>query len=682
MFQQKTDRIYFQSSSNKETKELQSMLSSLDIELQLEAMKQIIASLSLGQDVSELFPYVINCIRTKSIPLKKLIYLYIIHYAKEKPDLVILGVASFASDAKSGESPMIRGLAIRAMSYIQVDTIAPYLAEILAQGLKDEDAYVRKNAAISVSKLYMIKEDIVNENGLIDNLNELLDDSNGTVVANALISLDEIGTLCGKSVIKMKGKTLGKILNALSETSEWSQVVILDSIAKLKPKQGKQIEAILQGVFPRLSHNNPSVVMGAVKIITKFIDLIESEEKRNTYMNKVSKSIMTLMNSEYEIQYVILRGLYALIQKKPNLFTDNYKFFFVQYNEPIYLKIEKIQLLYKLCNDNNFENVIKELKIYATTELNNDIIKQCVKYIGYIGLKYEKSIELCVSIFNEFFDSSSEVLLNEVSIASRDIIRKYKSSSYQLLQKINADLILNVLTDNEAKSSLIFLIGEYCNLIPESNDYIAELIESYNSNSTSSDIKLQILNTAVKNFINKPDEKNSENIVKLCLKKGAEESENPDVRDRAYFFWRLLENEPDLVKEMFNAAKPNFTVKEETIIPDNIVDDMISNITNLSSVYHCLSQDLLMKEEEEEIFNKEQFVSLEDTKGKEEKKPQQDKPVQNVNVDLLGLNLSTEKKEEKKTTLAEDMKDIFSSLSTTTNQEKEVKVGDNTFTFE
>ena len=680
MFQQKTDRIYFQSSSNKETKELQSMLSSLDIDLQTEAMKQIIASLSLGQDVSELFPNVINCIRTKSIPLKKLIYLYIIHYAKEKPDLVILGVASFASDAKSGESPMIRGLAIRAMSYIQVETIAPYLAEILSQGLKDEDAYVRKNAAISVSKLYLIKEDIVTENGLIDSLNELLDDSNGTVVANALISLDEIGSLCGKSVIKMKGKTLGKILNALSETSEWSQVVILDSIVKLRPKQGKQIEAILQGVLPRLSHNNPSVVMGAVKIITKFIDLVETEEKRKAYMNKVTKSIMSLMNSDYEIQYVILRGMYALIQKKPALFQDNYKFFFVQYNEPIYLKIEKINLLYRLCNNNNFENVIKELKIYATTELNNDIIKQCVKYIGYIGLKYEKSVELCVSIFSEFFDSSSEVLLNEVSIASRDIIRKYKSSSLQLLKKINSDLIINILTDNEAKSSLIFLIGEYCNLIPESNEYIAELIDTYNSNSTSTDIKLQILSTAVKNFINKPDEKNSENIVKLCLKKGAEESENPDVRDRAYFFWRLLENEPDLAKEMFNQLKPNFILKEDNCIPENIVDDMISNMTNLSSVYHCLSQDLLVQEDDDDILSKEKFVSLEDTNGKEE-----EKKVQNPNVDLLGLDLSTEKKEEKKTTLAEDMKDIFSSISTTNNTNepaKEIKVGDNTFTFE
>lgn len=681
MFQQKTDRIYFQSSSNKETKELQSMLSSLDIDLQTEAMKQIIASLSLGQDVSELFPNVINCIRTKSIPLKKLIYLYIIHYAKEKPDLVILGVASFASDAKSGESPMIRGLAIRAMSYIQVETIAPYLAEILSQGLKDEDAYVRKNAAISVSKLYMIKEDIVTENGLIDSLNELLDDSNGTVVANALISLDEIGSLCGRSVIKMKGKTLGKILNALSETSEWSQVVILDSIVKLRPKQGKQIEAILQGVLPRLSHNNPSVVMGAVKIITKFIDLV-SEDNKKTYMNKVTKSIMTLMNSEYEIQYVILRGIYALIQKQPDLFKDNYKFFFVQYNEPIYLKIEKIQLLYRLCNNNNFENVIKELKIYATTELNNDIIKQCVKYIGYIGLKYEKSVDLCVSIFSEFFDSSSEVLLNEVSIVSRDIIRKYKSSSIQLLEKINSDLIINVLTDNEAKSSLIFLLGEYCNLIPESNEYIAELIETYNSNATSTDIKLQILSTAVKNFINKPDEKNSENIVKLCLKKGAEESENPDVRDRAYFFWRLLENEPDLAKEMFNEIKPDFILQEDTLIPDNIADDMISNMTNLSSVYHCLSQDLLLKEDDEDILSKEKFVSLEDTNVKEDKKKQEEKTIQNTNVDLLGLDLATEKKEEKKTTFAEDMKDIFSSISTTNEQAKEVKIGDNTFTFE
>ena len=86
------------------------------------------------------------------------------------------------------------------------------------------------------------------------------------------------------------------------------------------------------------------------------------------------------------------------------------------------------------------------------------------------------------------------------------------------------------------------------------------------------------------------------------------------------------------------------------------------------------SFDLLFK------FIKEKFVSLEDTNGKEE-----EKKVQNPNVDLLGLDLSTEKKEEKKTTLAEDMKDIFSSISTTNNTNepaKEIKVGDNTFTFE
>jgi len=49
-------------------------------------------------------------------------------------------------------------------------------------------------------------------------------------------------------------------------------------------------------------------------------------------------------------------------------------------------------------------------------------------------------------------------------------------------------------------------------------------------------VKCQILNNCVKNFLTKPDE--CEEIVKVCLQKDAEESENPDVRDRAYIYWR------------------------------------------------------------------------------------------------------------------------------------------------
>ena len=63
-------------------------------------MKQIIAFMIIGKEVSKLFQYVVKIIRTKNIELKKLIYLYLINYAKIKPDLIFLAVASFHSDVK------------------------------------------------------------------------------------------------------------------------------------------------------------------------------------------------------------------------------------------------------------------------------------------------------------------------------------------------------------------------------------------------------------------------------------------------------------------------------------------------------------------------------------------------------------------------------------------------------
>ena len=74
--------IYFQNSRNAEIAELQDDLNSMKVDQQKEAMKQIIAGMTLGKDVSPLFPYVIKCMRTTNVELKKLIYLYIINYAK------------------------------------------------------------------------------------------------------------------------------------------------------------------------------------------------------------------------------------------------------------------------------------------------------------------------------------------------------------------------------------------------------------------------------------------------------------------------------------------------------------------------------------------------------------------------------------------------------------------------
>lgn len=56
---------------------------------------QVIAAMTVGKDVSELFPDVVKCIRTSNLELKKLVYLYIMNYAKTQPETAILSVNAF-----------------------------------------------------------------------------------------------------------------------------------------------------------------------------------------------------------------------------------------------------------------------------------------------------------------------------------------------------------------------------------------------------------------------------------------------------------------------------------------------------------------------------------------------------------------------------------------------------------
>lgn len=75
--------------------ELKEELRSLDRPKRKEGVKKVIAAMTVGKDVSMLFPDVVNCMQTDDMELKKLVYLYLINYAKSQPDLTIMAVNTF-----------------------------------------------------------------------------------------------------------------------------------------------------------------------------------------------------------------------------------------------------------------------------------------------------------------------------------------------------------------------------------------------------------------------------------------------------------------------------------------------------------------------------------------------------------------------------------------------------------
>ena len=683
---------------NPEDSEIQESLNSMKISRQKDAMKQIIASMTIGKDVSKLFPDVVKIIRTKNIELKKLVYLYLINYARIKPDLIFLAVASFHSDAKEGETPLIRGLAVRTMGCIRVPEIVSYLCETLSWCIKDKDPYVRKTAALCVSKLYATSPTIVRENGFIDTLHECLKDDNPIVVANAMTALNEISTLSGVVQLKIKSKNLKNILDSIPKANEWAQVQILNALILYNPKKSSHAEEVIEGVLPRLNHVNQSVVMSAIKVILKFMDLMDDINKVKNYCKKLTNSIMSILISYPEVQYVLLRSLHAIVIKRPMLLEKEFKYFYVQYNDPIYIKLEKVDILYKLSDKKNYEYIIKEFTSYALTETNIELIQKSIKYIGYIGYRIESSLDLCVSCISKIIDNKNEDAIPECIIVARDLMRKYKGTALNLIDKINLELIIS-LNDPNAKCAALYIIGEFCDKIPTSTEIVSIFVNSFANVEVNSKIKLQILNAAVKNFVTKPDE--SEELVKICLQKGVEESENPDVRDRAYIYWRLLELDPDIAKEMVCGEKPAFKFNEDDELDVDTIDDMINNMTNVSSCYFKKEKDIINeedmvvdkeaiaeKEEEEKKEGKKEKKEKKEKKRKKKKKKKKDAEEEQINeADLIGLedyggvnesisqsdkhnseNNNSQNQQNKQPNISEDIFSIFNNQNANNNQ--------------
>jgi vesicle coat complex subunit len=75
-----------------------------------------------------------------------------------------------------------------------------------------------------------------------------------------------------------------------------------------------------------------------------------------------SLNTVTLLASEPEVQYVVLRNIGVILQKRPYVLNQEIRVFFTKYNDPPYVKLEKLDIILKLSNEENIDQVLSELK--------------------------------------------------------------------------------------------------------------------------------------------------------------------------------------------------------------------------------------------------------------------------------------------------------------------------------
>jgi AP-1 complex subunit beta-1 len=75
-----------------------------------------------------------------------------------------------------------------------------------------------------------------------------------------------------------------------------------------------------------------------------------------------SRTVTLLTTKEPEIQYVALRNINLIIQRRPQILAHELRVFFIKYNDPIYVKMEKLEIMIMLATEKNMEQLLNEFK--------------------------------------------------------------------------------------------------------------------------------------------------------------------------------------------------------------------------------------------------------------------------------------------------------------------------------
>ncbi|EEH10810.1 AP-1 complex subunit beta-1 [Histoplasma capsulatum G186AR] len=543
-----------------------------------ESIQKTIMAMTLGKDVSALFPDVLKNIATNDLDQKKLVYLYLMNNAKSHPDLCILAVNTFVQDSED-PNPLIRALAIRTMGCIRVEKMIDYLEEPLWKTLRDESPYVRKTAAICVAKLFDLSPTTCLENGFLERLQELIGDPNPMVVANCVTALAEISETAPETkALHITPNTLRKMLMALNECTEWGRVSVLTSLADYRTTDVKEAENICERVAPQFQHINASVVLAAVKVVFLHMKIINPETARS-YLKKMAPPLVTLVSSAPEVQYVALRNIDLLLQSKPNILDKELRVFFCKYNDPPYVKFQKLDIMVRIANERNVDQLLAELKEYAL-EVDMDFVRRAVRAIGQTAIKIETATEKCVSTLLDLINTKVNYVVQEAIVVIRDIFRKYPG--YEGIIPTLCKCI-DELDEPNARGALIWIVGEYADKISNAGDILAGFVDGFNEEFTQT--QLQILTAVVKLFLKRPDK--AQGLVQKVLQAATAENDNPDIRDRAYVYWRLLSNTTDqnAAKNVVLSEKPPIVTTIQSL-PPALLEQLLTELSTLASVYH------------------------------------------------------------------------------------------------
>jgi len=565
--------------------QLRDQLDGNDAKERKAAAKRCIAIMRAGENVSSLFSSMLRCVKTPDVELKKMAYLYLVTYSSQEPEQAIMAVNTFIQDSQD-PSPVVRALAVRTMCRIRLQSVAEYMVIPLRKTLHDGDAYVRKTAAFGVSKLFDVIPESVENAGLLDDLLKLLGDANPMVIANAITAILEINENRSTPIFTLSAKTVTPILNATMECTEWCQTLLYDALSRYTPGKAEDADFLIERMMPFLKHKNPAVVVGSFRCIFNWMPA-SGKQPQELFPQIIVPFVTLVTAADVEIQYVVLRTLSLFVQKYPRLLAKQVRIFFCKYNDPSYIKMEKLDVIVAVCDAQIAQLVLDEMSEYAN-HVDVAFVRKAIACVGQIAVRIEAAARRCVDILVGLVGGKASYAVEEAIVVVCDILRKFPGTFESILATVCQNL--EHVKEPRARAAAIWILGEYCDMIEHVDVLLDPYLDTFHDEQVQ--VQLQILCALVKLYIEKPDETRDQ--LQFILNEATKDRNVPDVRNRALIYWRILSADPHVAKDIVVFGKQ--TVMHSGLHFDaNILDEMIRNMGTVSGVLHVIPADFVKR---------------------------------------------------------------------------------------
>ncbi|XP_013411486.1 AP-3 complex subunit beta-2 isoform X2 [Lingula anatina] len=572
--------------------DLKQMLDTNKDNLKLEAMKRIIGMVAKGKDASDLFPAVVKNVVSKNLEVKKLVYVYLTRYAEEQQDLALLSISTFQRALKD-PNQLIRASALRVLSSIRVPVIVPIMMLSIKESCNDMSPYVRKTAAHAIPKLFSLDPELKDQ--LIEVIEKLLADKTTLVAGSAIQAFEEV---CPER-IDLIHKNYRKLCNLLVDVEEWGQVVIINMLTRyartqfVNPNRDDMIEEesekafygsdedeekedkeeeeddkpkkkpyvmdpdhrlLLRNCKPLLNSRNAAVVMAVAQLYYHCAPRAE--------VGMVAKSLIRLLRSHKEVQYIVLSNIATMSVKRKGMFEPFLKSFYVHSTDPTHVKLLKLEILTNLGTETSISTIIREFQTYITST-DKEFAAATIQAIGRCASTIPEITDTCLNGLVRLMSNRDETVVAESVVVIKKLLQMQKRE-HKVVPQEHKDIIVHMakmaqdITVPMARASILWMIGEYSDRVPKiAPDVLRQCAKNFINEEDI--VKLQILNLAAKLCIT-----NSKQTKLLCqyVFNLAKYDQNYDIRDRARFLRQLIIPGEKAgafakyAKKMFLATKP------------------------------------------------------------------------------------------------------------------------------